>query len=289
MKKQLHFLLVVSMLCTASLITAQEGINQNFTDFGDWAVSDNGDGTNSIVDAHVVAVMGLSGTKYRADLKFLAGTNYTINSAVDSIIAVKFIGDKPQGTLKVEMHNATTNTWINRGGGKYTPAGSVTTDEGNLIYYFNYTADANFTAGDIEIDKVNFTIADTVDPTTYTIDWIASFTNVEDLKAYKNALDDGEPDTEGSLDVGVVLGVNDIENSSFNLYPNPTTNNTFSVELNNEAGKLQEFIKVYNLLGSLVLEKGLGNSANKVIVNHNLEAGVYLVKIGASSTKLVVK
>ncbi|AUC19706.1 T9SS type A sorting domain-containing protein, partial [Polaribacter reichenbachii] len=181
---------------------AQESINQPFSSFGDWSVSNNGSGTSTIVDNHLNVVMGLSGSKYRADLKFLAGTNYTINKTSDKILALKFIGDKPNsGNIKGEIHDATNNLWINNGGVAYTISGPVKTAAGNNIYYFDFSGDANYSTGDIEVDKINIKIADVDDPTTYVIDWVASFESLADLQAYKNTSDDltndaDEPSTD---------------------------------------------------------------------------------------------
>lgn len=276
------------MLCTANLITAQEGVNQVFTAFNDWFVDNKPNGSSSVSGGHLNVTMGDQGNgKYRADLKFQAGTNYTINSTTDKIIAVKFIGDRPAtGAFKVELHNATTNTWINNGGAKYNSAGSIITTGGNNIYYFDFSGDANYGTGDIEIDRIGFTLADVVDPTNYTVDWIATFASTTDLEAYKDTKDDGLSDEDE-----VVLGIDDIiaKNNAFKLYPNPSTNNSFSIEFGKGHNNSVSSVKIYSILGSLVLDKAVNINANKITINHNLKSGIYIVKLDDYTSKLIVK
>ncbi|MFD0991113.1 T9SS type A sorting domain-containing protein [Mariniflexile jejuense] len=294
--------MVAVLFFTVNVTTAQGNVNQIFTSFGDWFVDNKPQNTNTSVPAgtsmvsngHLVVTMGpqstnVGETKYRADLKFLAGTNYTINSTTDKIIAVKFIGDRPTGVatgFKVEIHNFTDNTWINNGGSRYSNAGSVLTSSGNTIYYFDFSGDANYSAGNIQIDKINITIADVTANPNYTIDWIATFVDVAALEAYKNTNEDGTGDMDESA-----LGLNDFNasNSTFKIYPNPSTNNSFNLDLKNNYSKATAQVKVYSVLGKLVLDKEFSANSKKVTINHDLSAGMYLVKVDNSLAKLVVK
>ncbi len=286
MKNKLHILLIAMLLCTVNLVSAQESVNQIFDASGDWYVDDKPGGSSAVSGGHLNVTMGdQGGGKFRADLKFEAGTTYTINSTTDKIIAVKFIGDKPaSGAFKVELHIKDGN-WINNGGGKYSPAGPTTTTAGNNIYYFDFSADSNYAVGDLEIDRINFTIADVTEATDYVIDWVATFENTSDLEAYKDTKDDGAGDTEGTT-----LGVNDalVKTRSFKLRPNPSTNNVFSIDLNEQTQNAKT-LKVYNLLGGLILDKAVESGSKTIRVNHNLKAGIYLVKLNNSTQKLVVK
>ncbi|MFI1743265.1 T9SS type A sorting domain-containing protein [Thalassobellus sediminis] len=286
MKKHLHFLLIALMLCVSSFISAQGGINQNFASLGNWFVDDKPNGTSSVSGGHLIVTMGDQGNgKYRADLKNDNAT-YTINSTTDKIIAVKFIGDKPAtGAFKVELRNETAGAWMNNGGGKYNPTGSITTAKGNLIYYFDFSGDANYTTGDISISRIGFTIADVVDPTNYTIDWVASFIDVTALEAYKDTMDDGASDDDETLGVNDVL----VKNKTLKLYPNPSVNNSFNINL--ETGFLKETteVKVYSIIGELVLQKQLKTNSKLTTINHNLKSGMYLVMIENRTAKLIVE
>ncbi|APZ45845.1 hypothetical protein BW723_05840 [Polaribacter reichenbachii] len=284
MKTQLQFLLVTLMLSATSLISAQGGINQNFASLGDWFVDDKPNGTSSVSGGHLIVTMGDQGNgKYRADLKNDNAT-YTINSTTDKIIAVKFIGDKPAtGAFKAELRNETAAAWMNNGGGKYTPTGSITTTEGNLIYYFDFSGDANYTTGDISISRIGFTLADVVDPTNYTIDWVATFVDLAALEAYKDVKDDGVSDTEGSI---LGLDTNTLVDNVFKVYPNPVNSSSFNLELNNLSA-YNNRIEVYNLLGAKVLNKKI--ETNKTEIFHKLNAGIYIIKIGENAKKLIIK
>lgn len=233
---------------------------------------------------HLDVVMGDQGNgKYRADLKFEAGTNYTINSTTDRIMAVKFIGDKPAtGSFKMELRNDTDGNWINNGGSRYNSAGSTTTTAGNMIYYFDFSGDTNYTVGDKEINKIFFVIADVVDPTDYIVDWVASFA---DLEAYKDTKDDGPTDTEGTI-----LGVNDVivEASRIKIFPNPSADNMFNIKFNGSLEGVTS-LKIYNILGGLVLEKKISGNSKNMIINHNLKTGIHLVKVGSKRQTLIVE
>ncbi|MBP0905366.1 T9SS type A sorting domain-containing protein [Mariniflexile gromovii] len=308
MQKKLQFLLAATMLCTANLISAQGGINHVFTDFGGWIVGNNPErtnpaggtipaGTSAVSGGHLNVTMGgqsepFTGS-YRSDVKFDitngGGTSsYTINSNTDKILAIKFIGDRvAAGTFKLEMYNLTAGAWMNNSGSRYTAAGTTTTAAGNKIYYFDFSTDANFTAGNIAISRINFTIADNPNGGSFVVDWIASFADIAALEAYKEAKDDGTSDTEGSL----TLGIDDVvtKNNAFKIYPNPSTNNSFNIELEKSYSKSTATVKVYNLLGSVILSKTVNTNVKKTTINHNLNPGMYIVQVDTTSTKLVVK
>lgn len=295
MKRQLHFLVVASMLFTANFIFSQAGIMENFASFGDWAVvnkpevSDGSGGTipagNFIINSGNLEVsMGSQNNpftgNYRADLQFIASTNYTINYTADKIFAIKFIGDRPDGSVngfKLELHNATDNNWINKGGARYARTGSVLTTSGDNIYYFDFSTDPNYVDGDLEIDKINLIVADVTGSPNYTVDWIATFLDVAALEAYKDTEDD------------TALGVEDFKvNNTFKMFPNPSGNEV-SIEINQVYVKENSSVKIYNILGGLVYDKPVNYKERILKINHNLKSGIYLVKVGKQTGKLLVK
>ena len=73
------------------------------------------------------------------------------------------------------------------------------------------------------------------------------------------------------------LSVNEFEASSIKLYPNPTSNIlNVSVEQLNE---LPDNMKLYNMLGQLVLEKDINNTNDLSIDMSNLNNGMYFLKL----------
>lgn len=252
-------------------------------------------GTASATGGHLNVTMGSQdatfNNKYRGDLKFNAGGDaglyYTFNPTTDKYLAVKFIGDRPTGTLKMEFHSE-GGTWFNRGGAKYTAFGTpIVTSNNNNIYYFILDQDATYTGtSDFSIDQINITIADITSGNTYVIDFIATFADLEAITTNKDMMDDGVSDSDE-----VALGVDDevAKGVAFKLYPNPSTNNLFNIELKNNYSRTTATVKIYNLLGSLVLSKEVNTNTKKITVSHNLKAGLYIVELDNITSKLIVK
>lgn len=94
-----------------------------------------------------------------------------------------------------------------------------------------------------------------------------------------------------------VYSTSSIQNSVFSIYPNPTTGSWFvECPLATKGG----ILAVYNAQGAIVyaqripLAEASGNSnsssnSNSILVNANLTKGIYLVKVGGSTAKLVVE
>lgn len=83
------------------------------------------------------------------------------------------------------------------------------------------------------------------------------------------------------FDCGVVMGIEDLSNNAFQLYPNPSKN-SITIE-SKENGK----ISVYNLNGKLV-QTELKNSEKKAI-RINLPKGIYLVEFDSGKSKSTQK
>ncbi|WP_299102271.1 T9SS type A sorting domain-containing protein [uncultured Winogradskyella sp.] len=86
-------------------------------------------------------------------------------------------------------------------------------------------------------------------------------------------------------DIAAPLSVNNFNNASFSLYPNPTNTGSVSISsTNSEAISVQ----VYDILGKQVKNETLSNNTLNV---SNLKSGVYIIKItqnNASTTKKLV-
>ncbi|MDI5889392.1 MULTISPECIES: endonuclease [Flavobacterium] len=79
------------------------------------------------------------------------------------------------------------------------------------------------------------------------------------------------------------LGVDELEEKSFNIYPNPSNGN---VKINFENSNEKYSVQVFSILGQKVFEKEYTNSSSAAL--NNLQKGVYLVKI-TNDNKSVTK
>lgn len=175
----------------------------NGNDNAGWTIKDN---EYKIVGGHMEVTMGGpdANGKYRADIQYAApeeGDGYTVLRYV----AVKFMGTRPQGNAKLEVSGA--DGWLKKydeANDKWNdvlnnPDGSIRTNSGNTVYYYDLTKASNFDAS-VFATKINFKIADnTQAPHEYTIDWIKTFATVEDIEADKNWQDDGANDTDEAI------------------------------------------------------------------------------------------
>lgn len=80
----------------------------------------------------------------------------------------------------------------------------------------------------------------------------------------------------------------------FNLYPNPSNNGEFNIQLNGTNNSENVTVSVYSMLGNKVFEKEAKASGNQLkITQANLSAGVYLIQLNngktTSTKKLMVK
>ncbi|WP_370479234.1 T9SS type A sorting domain-containing protein [Tamlana flava] len=83
------------------------------------------------------------------------------------------------------------------------------------------------------------------------------------------------------------LSTNDFEATTFRVFPNPSNGDSFKIAVNSFEGSVN--VKVYSILGKEVLNKDFAN-AKTIEVNHELNAGLYIVKVNDKATaKLVVK
>ncbi|SOD20103.1 pectinesterase family protein [Pedobacter xixiisoli] len=104
-------------------------------------------------------------------------------------------------------------------------------------------------------------------------------------------------DKDGQFSESTVLSLKfDLQSTAFNIYPNPTANHEFSIDL--LLAKADEVtVKIISLDGR-VLQTETGNwlqgkSAKKITLNSNIPSGIYLVNISGNGlnevSKIVVK
>lgn len=173
----------------------------NGTDNDGWAADV---ASSSVENGILSATQDKSGEKYRGDLKFnkdkVADKTFKLNPEVDKYLAIKFVGQRPAGNLKMEFLNVDNDTWCNTWTGG-NPANKSGTN--GTVYYFDLTSNTNYMSGHLDADgnfvvrHLNFIIADnTTDDHTYQVDWIATFASVEDIQAWVNWNDQIAYDTQ---------------------------------------------------------------------------------------------
>lgn len=94
------------------------------------------------------------------------------------------------------------------------------------------------------------------------------YNNPTDLMGY------GIPDFQNALES--ILEIQQEETQLFSVYPNPVSDRLFLNFPNTVTGSIS--LKVYNILGSLVLEKNISASDNSIVVS-SLHNGVYIVGV----------
>lgn len=173
----------LSLFAAAIALSANAGVEETFTTGqGDWTIGSSASG--SVENGHLNVTMAEQNNGlYRADLSFKQ--NFTLNST-DKVLAIKFIGSRPDGHISFEILGATKFTKTN------TPNGTILTSAGNNIYYFTIDPQT-----DLAETAVTFKIADCkVEPYSYSVDWIKFYPSVEALTADKDWKDDGDNDQD---------------------------------------------------------------------------------------------
>jgi len=100
-----------------------------------------------------------------------------------------------------------------------------------------------------------------------------------------------DPATVASRANSYVLGVNDFNiKNAYKLYPNPSNGGDFSIKLDNSKFGSSVNVKVYDILGKMVLNNDFDTKSNTIEVKQNLKSGLYLVRLdNVATTRLIVK
>lgn len=192
------------LCCISMMASAQQSLNITFNndDYLNWSTENSS--SYEIVNGHLNCIMGeQSNGKYRGDFKFNNANNVDINftlyPAQDVYIALKFINTRPSGALKFEFNDG--SQWFNSKWNGGNPS-FIETSSGNKIYYFKLSDDDKYNGDEVNVRRMNFIIADaSEEPYSYTLDWLATFSSLEELEAYKNYKDDGEADEDDEEEV----------------------------------------------------------------------------------------
>ena len=195
--------LTLSLLAAGAGLASAEGVDITFADNKAPENVEFGSTTAvTFADGHATATLTLqaNNNKYRNDIKYNA--NFTLGA--DQFIAIKFIGQKPQGQGGVMKLNIVGNPALKEWG---KPTSSIETAAGNYIYYYgpvkNNFSDNTTTATEVACTKLEFKIADYPAEETYTVDWIKTFNSVEAIEADRNVKDDGEDDMDDAYGVSI--------------------------------------------------------------------------------------
>jgi choice-of-anchor B domain-containing protein len=153
---------------------------------------------------------------------------------------------------------------------------------GNTFYMANYNA--GLRAIDIsDIDNQNISevgFFDTI-PGTNSAGFGGSW-NVYPFFASGNIVISGD---EGFFLVhNPILGIEDIAQGDFAMYPNPA-NNEITISSKDEA---ISHVEIYNILGQAIVNKTFSSNFTETLDISNLNSGMYLVKINGSTTKKLI-
>lgn len=272
-----NYFMIATFLLSAILNANAAGpqmYSEVFSTVGVWTTANSA--TIEAQGGKVNGTMALqSNSKYRCDLKFNASgavaNNLTLDPAKDVYLAIKFIGTRPNGACKMEFN--TGASWLNTQWNSGWPDGEIKTSANNSIYYFKLTKDANYTGTAITVNKLNIIIADAVAaPYSYSVDWIATFTTLDDITSNKDWKDDGDTDTDE-----VSTAVNNTDVSNISIY-----NSDNGIVVNGTTAG--EVIKVYNLHGTLMISTVATEGETRL----NLSEGMYIVKHSYKIYKIAI-
>jgi len=81
-----------------------------------------------------------------------------------------------------------------------------------------------------------------------------------------------------------ILGIEDVAQGDFAMYPNPA-NNKLTISSKDEA---ISHVEIYNVLGQAIVNRTFSNNFTETLDISNLNSGLYLVKINNSTTKRLI-
>ncbi len=168
--------------------------------------------------------------------------------------------------------------------------------DGNVVNYFrknrlNYTIHVDDPAllnpteisGTPEVDDA--TVSTSITPIDDTSTLVSLTVTAEDgvtIHTYSLTLTTGNPEGAYSLGIG---DNTDIPNSTFVVYPNPTTG-IVNVECRNMNAEKDQYLILYDMSGSVISQFKTQDSAFRIDLGH-LPSGSYLLRYGNTTRRLV--
>ena len=211
MRKHFFTLFISLVAVTAFAAVGPQSIRVTFNgDNAEGWVASSGGSITSVADGVAnVQMAKQSNDKYRADFQYNTA-GFTMDKSKDVVWAIKLTTVLP-GTAnnrKFEIqYNDGSDKWIN---GITGPSGDLTCADGGKIYYFNLGADglnklSGLPEGEITVKQIHYIFADATELTDetakYSVDWIASFASLNDLKSFANWDDDKELGGEAYFEI----------------------------------------------------------------------------------------
>ena len=307
MKTKLHFkqffsknaLLMLSLFLSSTLAIAQANSFEFTDDSGDGFAAVTSDGIMTATGDGFLNVELVNAREessglvpyWRANIKIL--TPIVINAATHPIVLVRFINPPTKTSkLSIKFRDGVTGTAY------------------ETLKKTNVEIDALFTgpiAGTSDVYAFDMSTMANIPPTSITtnyfqIRFVQSFNYAEDEAGFVpyGSTPDTHPELKFQIDyirtitkaayTTLAVESNKLK-SEFKIYPNPSTNNTFNLNLGNSYSKSNVNIKVFNILGELFVNKDYSLDASKSVnVSHDLASGIYLVKVDNTTVrKLIVK
>ena len=207
MRKHFLFTVLIALLATTTFATTlgPQSIKVTFNDGTNkegWDVIEN-KGTASVSSGLLNVTMAVQKveddkTKYRADIKNAIPDTYSFDKTKDSVWAIKLTGSFG-GNLTLEAQykdSENKDKYINGTNIKST----INCANGGVIYYLDATSQLSTVPdGTVNIKMFQVKMADAVFADVadahYSVDWIATFASVNDLKAFANWNDEDQEDT----------------------------------------------------------------------------------------------
>lgn len=206
------FTLISALTIAGSLMAAAIGpqsvrVTFNGNNAEGWVASSGGAITSVANGVANVQMAQQKDGKYRADFQYNTSGTFTFDKSKDVVWAIKLTGALPgtKNSRKFEIqYNDGSDKWINNISG---PSGALDCKDGGKIYYFNLGSDglnklSDISEGTINIKQIHYIFADATELTNetakYSVDWVASFASVNDLKSFQDWSDEAQ-DTSASL------------------------------------------------------------------------------------------
>ena len=241
------------------------------------------------------------GTLIGTNGSWASNPDATISAAVDGDVNTFFDGPQSQSWIGYDYGSGNEVTLSSI---KFFPRNSNTTSlpdrmQGNRIYGSNTGYEG--TSGDL---LYTFPDADTGEHLEGQYDYraVAAGSTLAEIildpmpsQGYQyiymysiNSCNVGEIEFWGN---STTLGMDDLnsQREELSIYPNPSVDNYFEINLENETLMDDVKVEIYSMLGTLVLENKINAKAGKATIHHNFSPGIYIVKFNGKMTKLLVK
>ena len=207
MKKIFSFVAATLFAATMWAAVGPQSVAVSFsgTDEEGWTVSNSG--STSVAGGLLNVTMGVQKAeenKYRADLQYTKAGDFSMDKTKDVVWAIK-LSEAFVGNLSFEfqyVNSASEGKYISQSNIKST----LSCEDGSVIYYTDLSSKyGDVQDGEVAVNVLRFKMADAVFAEAanakYSVDWIASFSSLNDLKSFVNWNDDKESVNEAYFEL----------------------------------------------------------------------------------------